>query len=154
MKHEFSNLLRSYLVLIVFSLIVLGGLNIFSFVTNAGDGAFNSSCIFVFIQLVALMICYGIWYYKSNAAVAVLSNTAKMRKTVFGRIPFYMFMSILLTLGISVIGTICILIRVIFVDIAPVYTYSALYIFPLLGNLLLFLLMRFFGLPNRMTGTY
>ena len=87
----------------------------------------------------------------SREAVNMM-NIEKMRKMAFYYKRKYFTTSAILTILIVAIALICMVGSIWFVGIPAAYCISSVITMAIVGNLVLYLLMRFVGLPNQITG--
>lgn len=80
-----------------------------------------------------------------------MMNIEKMRKMAFHYKNQYFTTSVMLTVLIAVIALICMLVGIWFVGIPALYCISSVVTMCIVGNLVLYLLMRFIGLPDQIT---
>lgn len=154
MNSEFTNFFRSVGVMIVLMVLVTLGLYRVAYVTGAGNAVFYQSLLFVFGQTAMQILFYALWYRKVNHLAADLYDTAEKRSMAFQYIKKYLLMAVVSTGVIACSVVSAIWVNVIFVGISPVYCSSSVWIMFFVGNIALFILMRFLGLPNRVTNTY
>lgn len=154
MKNEFSNLFKSIGIMGVLLILVILFLSAISYFTGAGTEAFHLSLIFVFGQSIVQICTYILWYRKVNHLAADMYNSAEKRKMAFHYKNQYILISVTMTGAIAGAGVIAMFINIIFVGINPTYCYSSIMVMFLIGNGTIFLTMRFWGLPNRVTNSY
>lgn len=154
MSGEFRNMFKGIGWLAAGMFLVIMGLSRVAYHSGAGTAAFQLSLLFVFAQFIAAGIAYVQWYRTVNRLAADMYNTEEKRRAAFGHIIRYLVPSVLCSGLIALAAVIAMLIHVIFVGINPVYCYSSVLTGFFTGNVLLFILMRFFGLPDRVLNRY
>lgn len=151
---ELRNMIKAIAILLVETVLVIGVLWGLSTSYGAGDDNFHIGMVFVLIQSIVIIICYVCWYLAANRRAADLVNIEEMRKEAFNKIPLYLIVSILITGGVAGIVVVCIISKLIFVEINDVYCYSTALMEFFVGNITLYLTMRFWGIPDRVLGRY
>lgn len=151
-----KNLFKGTMGFAVIAVLVLFGLRFLAREMNAGAEGFRLSLPFLIAQVVVIVGCYAAWYRKVNRKAANMLNLAEMRKMAFHCKNRYLGISISLTVVIVIILLICMLLSswfsIWFVGIPAAYCISSVMTMAIVGNLVLYLLMRFVGLPNQITG--
>ena len=151
---EFKNMVKALAILSVVTIIVLAGLWSLSYSTGAGSESFHIGSIIVLLQAMVIAASYVMWYLDVNRSAADLINIEEMRRAAFRRILPYWFISLLITGAIGAAAGVGFVLQMIFVDINQVYCLSASIMELVAGNFTLLLLMRFWGLPDRVLGRY
>lgn len=140
----------------IFALMIIADivLNRTAYYLGAGTEAFNLSLLFTAAQTLVISMAYIFWYRKVSYNAADMISIADMRKMAFHYKNRYLITSVLVTGGIAFLAVICMVLNILFVGIISLYCYISVLTMFFLGNVALFLLMRFWGLPNRITGSY
>lgn len=154
MNSEFTNFFRSVGVMIMLMVLVTLGLYRIAYITGAGNAAFYQSLLFAFGQAVVQILFYGLWYRKVNRLAADMYDTTEKRSMAFRYKNRYLLLAVVVTGLIAGIAISAMLVHVIFVGISFTYCSSSVWTMFFVGNVALFVLMRFCGLPNRVTNTY
>ena len=81
-------------------------------------------------------------------------NNSEMRKAARSCAVRYLLLSIGITLGIAAVALLVTFLNLIFVGISQIYSFTSVLSEWLIGNITLWLLMWYFGLPNRVLGRY
>ena len=134
-----KNLFKGTMGFAVIAVLVLFGLRFLAREMNAGAEGFRLSLPFLIARKV------------SREAVNMM-NIEKMRKMAFYYKRKYFTTSAILTILIVAIALICMVGSIWFVGIPAAYCISSVITMAIVGNLVLYLLMRFVGLPNQITG--
>lgn len=151
---ELKNLCKGTIGFIVIGILILFGLRFAASEMNAGSEGFHLSLPFLIAQASMIIVAYVLWYCKVNRIAADMMSIAEMRKMAFHYIGRYLILSLLVTGVIAVAAVICMLLNLLFVGIPAGYCYCSVFTMFFLGNVTLYVLMRFLALPNRVTGSY
>ena len=154
MNGEYKNLSKGILGIVALMLLDILALNQASYYLGAGTAAFNLSILFVIAQTSVICLAYVFWYRRVSRIAAEMFNIEEMRRMAFHHKNRYQFVSLLLTGGISAAAMLCMVFNILFAGINAAYCYMAVFSMFFTGNLALWILMRFLGLPNRVTGTF
>ena len=138
---ELKNLFKGTMGFAVIAVLVLFGLRFLAREMNAGAEGFRLSLPFLIAQAAVIVGCYVTWYRKVSREAVNMMNIEKMRKMAFYYKRKYFTTSAILTILIVAIALICM-----------VGSISSVMTMAIVGNLVLYLLMRFVGLPNQITG--
>ena len=141
-----KNLFKGTMGFAVIAVLVLFGLRFLAREMNAGAEGFRLSLPFLIAQAAVIVGCYVTWYRKVSREAVNMMNIEKMRKMAFYYKRKYFTTSAILTALICMVGSIW------FVGIPAAYCISSVITMAIVGNLVLYLLMRFVGLPNQITG--
>lgn len=147
-----KNLFKGTMGFAVIAVLVLFGLRFLAREMNAGAEGFRLSLPFLIAQAAVIVGCYVTWYRKVSREAVNMMNIEKMRKMAFYYKRKYFTTSAILTILIVAIALICMVGSIWFVGIPAVYCISSVITMAIVGNLVLYLLMRFVGLPNQITG--
>lgn len=151
---ELKNLFKGTIGFAVTAVLVLFGLRFLAGEMNAGAEGFRLSLPFLIAQAAVIVGCYVVWYRKVSREAANMINIAEMRKMAFHYKNQYFTVSAMLTVLIVIIAFICMAAGIWFVGIPALYCISSVLTMFIAGNLILYILMRFIGLPNRITGLF
>ena len=138
-----KNLFKGTMGFAVIAVLVLFGLRFLAREMNAGAEGFRLSLPFLIAQAAVIVGCY---------VTVNMMNIEKMRKMAFYYKRKYFTTSAILTILIVAIALICMVGSIWFVGIPAAYCISSVITMAIVGNLVLYLLMRFVGLPNQITG--
>ena len=147
-----KNLFKGTMGFAVIAVLVLFGLRFLAREMNAGAEGFRLSLPFLIAQAAVIVGCYVTWYRKVSREAVNMMNIEKMRKMAFYYKRKYFTTSAILTILIVAIALICMVGSIWFVGIPAAYCNSSVITMAIVGNLVLYLLMRFVGLPNQITG--
>lgn len=147
-----KNLFKGTMGFAVIAVLVLFGLRFLAREMNAGAEGFRLSLPFLIAQAAVIVGCYVTWYRKVSREAVNMMNIEKMRKMAFYYKRKYFTTSAILTILIVAIALICMVGSIWFVSIPAAYCISSVITMAIVGNLVLYLLMRFVGLPNQITG--
>ena len=147
-----KNLFKGTMGFAVIAVLVLFGLRFLAREMNAGAEGFRLSLPFLIAQAAVIVGCYVTWYRKVSREAVNMMNIEKMRKMAFYYKRKYFTTSAILTILIVAIALICMVGSIWFVGIPAAYCSSSVITMAIVGNLVLYLLMRFVGLPNQITG--
>ena len=147
-----KNLFKGTMGFAVIAVLVLFGLRFLAREMNAGAEGFRLSLPFLIAQAAVIVGCYVTWYRKVSREAVNMMNIEKMRKMAFYYKRKYFTTSAILTILIVAIALICMVGSIWFVGIPATYCISSVITMAIVGNLVLYLLMRFVGLPNQITG--
>lgn len=147
-----KNLFKGTMGFAVIAVLVLFGLRFLAREMNAGAEGFRLSLPFLIAQAAVIVGCYVTWYRKVSREAVNMMNIEKMRKMAFYYKRKYFTTSAILTILIVAIALICMVGSIWFVGISAAYCISSVITMAIVGNLVLYLLMRFVGLPNQITG--
>ena len=148
---ELKNLFKGTMGFAGIAVLILFGLRFLAGEMNAGAEGFRLSLPFLIAQAAVIVGCYVVWYRKVSRTAENMMNIEKMRKMAFHYKNQYFTTSVMLTMLIAVIALICMLVGIWFVGIPALYCISSVVTMCIVGNLVLYLLMRFIGLPNQIT---
>ncbi len=151
---EYKNMFKGMAAVVVLMLAAILVLSRAAYYTGSGTAAYQESLLFVVLQTIAVMVCYGLWYRKTNRAAADIIRVSEMRRRAVRYRNRYLPISIGWTLGIALAAVICMLLRVIFVEIPLGYCLLSIFLMFILGNAAFYVLTTFLALPNRITGFY
>ena len=151
---EFKNLFKGSAAFLGIAIVLLVLLRLTAGEMNAGSEGFNLSMPFLLAQVLVIIISYTTWYRKVNTYAADMINLKEKRDMAFYYMTRHLISSVLITAFIAGIAVICMLLDFLFVGIPAIYCYSSVFSMLILGNLTLFILMRFVALPNSVTGLY
>lgn len=147
-----KNLFKGTMGFAGIAVLVLFGLRFLAGEMNAGAEGFRLSLPFLIAQAAVIVGCYVVWYRKVSRTAENMMNIEKMRKMAFHYKNQYFTTSAILTILIVAIALICMVGSIWFVGIPAAYCISSVITMAIVGNLVLYLLMRFVGLPNQITG--
>ena len=147
-----KNLFKGTMGFAVIAVLVLFGLRFLAREMNAGAEGFRLSLPFLIAQAAVIVGCYVTWYRKVSREAVNMMNIEKMRKMAFYYKRKYFTTSAILTILIVAIALICMVGSIWCVGIPAAYCISSVITMAIVGNLVLYLLMRFVGLPNQITG--
>ena len=147
-----KNLFKGTMGFAVIAVLVLFGLRFLAREMNAGAEGFRLSLPFLIAQAAVIVGCYVTWYRKVSREAVNMMNIEKMRKMAFYYKRKYFTTSAILTILIVAIALICMVGSIWFVGFPAAYCISSVITMAIVGNLVLYLLMRFVGLPNQITG--
>ena len=147
-----KNLFKGTMGFAVIAVLVLFGLRFLAREMNAGAEGFRLSLPFLIAQAAVIVGCYVTWYRKVSREAVNMMNIEKMRKMAFYYKRKYFTTSAILTILIVAIALICMVGSIWIVGIPAAYCISSVITMAIVGNLVLYLLMRFVGLPNQITG--
>ena len=147
-----KNLFKGTMGFAVIAVLVLFGLRFLAREMNAGAEGFRLSLPFLIAQAAVIVGCYVTWYRKVSREAVNMMNIEKMRKMAFYYKRKYFTTSAILTILIVAIALICMVGSIWFVGNPAAYRISSVITMAIVGNLVLYLLMRFVGLPNQITG--
>ena len=147
-----KNLFKGTMGFAVIAVLVLFGLRCLAREMIAGAVGFRLSLPFLIAQAAVIVGCYVTWYRKVSREAVNMMNIEKMRKMAFYYKRKYFTTSAILTILIVAIALICMVGRIWFEGITAAYCISSVITMAIVGNLVLYLLMRFVGLPNQITG--
>lgn len=151
---EFNNMYKGIIFIAVGTILVVFGLNRVAYSTGAGTAAFQISLMFVMAQAAVVALVYVHWYRMVNRLVAEMYNIEEKRRTAFRYIGRYLAFAILITVLIAVAAIVAMFLNVLFVGINHAFCYTSVFIEFFVGNITLWILMRFFGLPDRVINKY
>ena len=154
MNWEFRNMFKGIGLMMGEMFAIILGLSRVSYCTGAGTAAFQLSLIFVFSQAIVLTVTYIQWYRTVNRLAADLYNTKEKRKTAFRYIIPYLTTAVVISGVISLVAVIATISQIIFYGISPIYCFSSILSEFIIGSITLWILMRFFGLPDRVLNRY
>lgn len=151
---EYGNMVKGIFILVLITFLVMGGLYPTAYLMGAGDTAYSFSVYFVAAEGLSITLLYWRWYKKSNNLAKDMFNNSEMRKAARSCAVRYLLLSIGITLGIAAVALLATFLNLIFVGISQIYSFTSVLSEWLIGNITLWLLMWYFGLPNRVLGRY
>lgn len=154
MTGEYKNMVKGILAIATVMVLAVAALSQMAYYAGAGTAAFNLSLLFVTAQTLVIMGAYVLWYRRTGMAAADMMNIADKRRMAFRCKNKYILSSVAITGGIALAAIVCMLLNILFSGIAPLYCYTSVLTMFIVGNLVLYLLTRFWGLPNAVTGIY
>ena len=105
-------------------------------------------------QTLVILGAYILWYRKTSQEAEDMMNIVDKRRMAYHYKNKYILISVAATGGIALAAVVCMLLNILFAGIAPLYCYTSVLTMFVAGNLVLYLSIRFWGLPNAVTGIY
>lgn len=150
--NKYRNMIKTIIIFLVELVIVAVGLNVVSFYTGAGDTNYWMSLIFVAAQAAVFITVYICWYNTTDKEAIEMFNLDKMRKMAYHRIPSYWLVAFFVSAGLGAAGIVAMAFGLLFDEISLSYGLASMITEFALGNITLLLMMRIWGLPDRILG--
>ena len=154
MTGEYKNIIKGIMAITPVMLLAAAALGRMAYYAGAGTAAFNLSLLFVTAQTLVILGAYILWYRKTSQEAEDMMNIVDKRRMAYHYKNKYILISVAATGGIALAAVVCMLLNILFAGIAPLYCYTSVLTMFVAGNLVLYLSIRFWGLPNAVTGIY
>lgn len=152
MAKEYSNQWKGMGVIIALTAFICALLWLLSYEEGAGTVSFRIGAGIVFAESILFLFHYYKWYQSVNREAAHMYNLARMQKMSKERAQKKQVKLLILSLAVGGIGTVLILIGILFSGISTFFAYAAVLCELLTGNVLFYFLTRRYFLPNRIIG--